>query len=160
MSTNLFRKKNFRARARDFSTENRDFRKNIFLKIVRDAAESRAEIFSIFARAAFFARERRAEIGLKNGMPRNAEKIDLFSSTRHSMIKHGTRCRQKTSRGYGTSEMSGRGDNLRVERSCAGRITSRGAASETSFMARAFHMKLETSTTNFLSGRASSKMLS
>lgn len=129
-------------------------------KIFSRAAEFFAEIFSIFARALFFASGNRARRARNRRGARSAGKLDRFSPIRHSMTLDNIQRGQKTGRGYGTSVISGRGDNLRVERSCAGRITSRGAASDTSRMARAFHMKLEMSTTNFLSGKAESKMLS
>lgn len=135
-------------------------RKKYERKIFPNAAELAAKNFLIFARAGFFVRADRTAIRGKSALARSAEKIDRFLSSRHSITLNRTQCGQKTSEGYGMSEMSGRGDNLSVERSCAGKITSRGAASETSRMARAFHMKLEMSTTNFLSGSAESKMLS
>lgn len=133
--------------------------KNIFY-FVAPRAERGAGTLR-FSRARRFPRAgSRPFFGERSEVTRSAGKIDGFSPTRHWMIIDGLQRRQKTSDRYGTSEMSGRGDNLSVERSYAGRITSRGAASEASFIARAFHMKLEMSTTNFLSGRASSKMLS
>ncbi len=160
MSTTLFGKKYSRSLRNNFSTRIRGFPKFYFCDIAAIAAEFAAKKFQFSRRRKFFGCPMRGGFLAKTVRPRNAEKIDRILTTRHSMIKDETRCGQKTSRGYFRSVMSGRGDNLRVERSWAGKITSLGATSETRRMARAFHMKLERSTTNFLSGRAESKMLS
>lgn len=90
--------------------------KNIFY-FVAFRAELGAEEFR-FSRARRFSRAgSKGLFAERSEMTRSAEKIDGFSPIRHSMIIDGLQRRQKTSAPYGTSEMSGRGDNLSVDRS-------------------------------------------
>ena len=122
-----------------------------YLSMTRDACQLiSSSIFWRGAEECVFSRENpffRGEKYRENNLRRRgtrARKIFIFARKRAA---HGART-------------SGRGESFSVERSCAGMITSRGAASCASRIARAFHAKLETSTTNVRSGRAESKTLS